>query len=68
MQGETLYNLAERPAWQLLPVERFPFFHVARRTMHWDSDHDGEGAYCSVPPESETRRQGAPHTPTDRKS
>jgi hypothetical protein len=39
-----------------LPVERFPFFHEGRRTVHRDGHIEVDKAYYSVPPEYVTRR------------
>jgi transposase len=47
---------AERPALQPLPVERFPCFQEARRTVHRDGHVEVERAYYSVPPEYLARR------------
>ncbi len=41
----------ERPALQRLPLERFPFFHEALRTVHRDGHIEIDRAYYSVPPE-----------------
>jgi len=41
----------ERPALLRLPVDRFPFFHEARRVVHRDAHVEVEKAYYSVPPE-----------------
>jgi transposase len=41
----------ERPALQRLPLERFPFFHEALRTVHRDGHIEIGRAYYSVPPE-----------------
>ena len=42
---------AERPALTPLPVERFPFFHEAKRSVHRDGHVEVARAYYSVPPE-----------------
>jgi transposase len=41
----------ERSALLPLPLERFPFFHEAERTVHRDGHVSVEKAYYSVPPE-----------------
>jgi transposase len=41
----------EKPALLPLPIERFPFFHEAERTVHRDGHVSVEKAYYSVPPE-----------------
>ncbi len=46
----------ERSALLPLPVERFPFFHEGRRTVHRDGHIEVDKAYYSVPPEYVTRR------------
>jgi len=46
----------ERPALQALPVERFPFFHEGRRSVHRDGHVEVDKAYYSVPPEYLGRR------------
>lgn len=45
------FETAERPALQPLPLERFPFFHEVRRTVHRDGHVEVDHAYYSVPPE-----------------
>lgn len=46
----------ERPALAPLPVERFPFFHEARRAVHRDGYVEVDQAYYSAPPEYVGRR------------
>jgi transposase len=46
----------ERAALLPLPVERFPFFHEARRSVHRDGYVEVDKAYYSVPPEYVARR------------
>jgi hypothetical protein len=41
----------ERPALMSLPVERFPFFHEKRRSVHRDGHIEVAKAYYSTPPE-----------------
>jgi transposase len=41
----------ERPALLALPVDRFPFFHEKRRSVHRDGHIEVERAYYSAPPE-----------------
>jgi len=41
----------ERPALLSLPVERFPFFHEKRRSVHRDGHIEVAKAYYSTPPE-----------------
>ncbi len=50
------FSSVERPALQRLPVERFPCFQEARRTVHRDGHVEVERAYYSVPPEYLARR------------
>jgi transposase len=50
-QVGTHFLTAERPALQPLPLERFPCFQEARRTVHRDGHVEVERAYYSVPPE-----------------
>jgi len=47
---------AERAALQPLPVERFPFFHEAQRTVSRDGHIEVDRAYYSVPAEYLGRR------------
>jgi transposase len=47
---------AERTALQKLPLERFPSFQEARRSVHRDGHVEVERAYYSVPPEYLARR------------
>jgi transposase len=46
-----LFLEVERPALLPLPVDRFPFFHEGRRTVHRDGHVEVDKAYYSVPPE-----------------
>jgi transposase len=46
-----VFREVERPALQALPVERFPFFHEAQRSVHRDGHVEVAKAYYSVPPE-----------------
>lgn len=46
-----VFNEVERPALMPLPVERFPFFHEAERSVHRDGHVEVAKAYYSVPPE-----------------
>jgi hypothetical protein len=46
----------ERAALRPLPVERFPFFHEAQRSVHRDGHVEIDRAYYSVPPEYLTRQ------------
>jgi len=55
-QVGTLFETLERPALLPLPIERFPFFHEARRTVHRDGHLEVDKAYYSVPPEYVTQR------------
>ena len=41
----------ERPTLLVLPVERFPFFHEQRRSVHRDGHIEVAKAYYSTPPE-----------------
>jgi transposase len=50
-QVAKVFAEVERPALQALPVERFPFFHEAQRTVHRDGHVEVAKAYYSVPPE-----------------
>jgi transposase len=45
------FREVEQRALQSLPVERFPFFHEAERTVHRDAHVEVDKAYYSVPPE-----------------
>lgn len=51
-----LFTEVERAALSPLPLERFPCFHEARRTVHRDGHIEVERAYYSVPPEYLARR------------
>jgi transposase len=46
-----LFEEVERPRLQSLPVDRFPFFHEAKRCVHRDGHVEVDKAYYSVPPE-----------------
>jgi transposase len=46
-----LFQEVERGALKPLPVERFPFFHEGKRTVHRDGHVEIAKAYYSVPPE-----------------
>jgi transposase len=46
-----LFLEVERPVLLPLPVDRFPFFHEGRRTVHRDGHVEVDKAYYSVPPE-----------------
>jgi transposase len=46
-----LFTEVERGVLQALPLERFPFFHEGRRTVHRDGHVEVDRAYYSVPPE-----------------
>jgi len=46
----------ERDALMPLPVERFPFYHEARRAVHRDGHVEVAKAFYSVPPEYVGRR------------
>lgn len=51
-----LFQGAERKALLPLPVERFPFFHEAQRSVHRDGHVEVDKAYYSTPPEYLGRR------------
>ena len=51
-----VFQEVEREALWPLPVERFPFFHEARRSVHRDGHVEVDKAYYSVPPEYLGRR------------
>ncbi len=55
-QVERLFQEVERSTLQKLPVERFPFFHEGRRSVHRDAHVEVDKSYYSVPPEFVTRR------------
>lgn len=55
-QVKQAFEQVERPALQPLPLERFPFFHEARRSVHRDAHVEVDKAYYSVPPEFVGRR------------
>jgi transposase len=46
-----LFHEVERSALLPLPLERFPFFHEGKRTVHRDGHVEVAKAYYSVPPE-----------------
>lgn len=46
-----VFAAVERPALRPLPIERFPWFHEAQRTVHRDGHIEIGRAYYSVPPE-----------------
>jgi transposase len=46
-----LFQEVERGALKPLPVERFPFFHEGKRSVHRDGHVEVAKAYYSVPPE-----------------
>jgi transposase len=46
-----LFQEVERETLMPLPVERFPFFHEGKRTVHRDGHVEIAKAYYSVPPE-----------------
>ncbi len=46
-----VFEEAERSALLTLPVERFPFFYEAKRTVHRDGHVEVAKAYYSAPPE-----------------
>jgi transposase len=46
-----LFQEEDRPALQRLPVERFPFFHEGKRSVHRDGHVEVAKAYYSTPPE-----------------
>ena len=50
-QVEALFEKQERPALQPLPVEIFPSFHEAKRSVYRDGYVEYKKAYYSVPPE-----------------
>ena len=54
-QVSKLFADVERPALQVLPAERFPFFHEGQRSVHRDGHVEVDKAYYSVPPEYVTR-------------
>ncbi len=51
-----LFKEVEREALLALPVERFPFFHEGKRSVHRDGHVEVDKAYYSVPPEYLGRR------------
>jgi transposase len=51
-----MFEQAERRALLPLGVERFPFFHEARRSVHRDGHLEVDKAFYSVPPEYVGRR------------
>jgi transposase len=50
------FDQVERAALLPLPLDLFPSFHEARRTVHRDGHVEVERAYYSVPPEYLTRQ------------
>jgi len=50
-QVEKLFEQTERQQLLPLPLERFPFFHEARRAVHRDGHIEVDKAYYSAPPE-----------------
>ena len=50
-QVEKLFEQAERRELLPLPVERFPFFHEARHSVHRDGHLEVDKAFYSAPPE-----------------
>lgn len=46
-----VFEEVERPTLQSLPVDRFPFFREAKRSVHRDGHVEVDKAYYSVPPE-----------------
>jgi transposase len=50
------FREVEQPALASLPLERFPFFHEARRTVNRDGHIEVAKAYYSAPPEYLGRR------------
>lgn len=55
-QVKQCFEEVERALLLPLPVERFPFFHEARRSVHRDGHVEVDQAYYSAPPEYVTRR------------
>lgn len=55
-QVARLFQESERGALLPLPVDRFPFFHEARRAVHRDGHVEVDKAFYSVPPEYVGRR------------
>ena len=47
----TVFETIEHPVLGPLPVERFPFFHEARRSVHRDGYVEVDKSYYSAPPE-----------------
>jgi len=54
-QASKLFEESERSALLPLPIERFPFFHEARRRVHRDGHVEVDKAYYSVPLEYVSR-------------
>jgi transposase len=46
-----VFEEVEREALLPLPIERFPFFHEAQRSVHRDGHVEVDKAYYSIPPE-----------------
>ena len=55
-QVQKLFLESESAALLPLPLERFPFFHEARRVVHRDGHVEVDKAYYSAPPEYVGRR------------
>jgi transposase len=55
-QVAKVFAEVERAALRPLPIERFPFFHEGRRSVHRDGHVEVDKAYYSVPPEHMGRR------------
>jgi hypothetical protein len=51
-----LFREVERAVLLSLPIERFPCFQEAQRTVHRDGHVEVHRAYYSVPPEYLSRR------------
>ena len=51
-----MFREVEQATLLPLPVERFPFFHEAQRSVHRDAHVEVDKAYYSVPPEYVGRR------------
>ena len=50
-QVSKVFEEVERESLLPLPVDRFPFFHEAKRSVHRDGHVEVDKAYYSVPPE-----------------
>jgi len=55
-QINKVFMEVERPALAPLPLERFPFFHEARRVVSRDAHVEVDKAFYSVPPQYLSRR------------